>query len=79
MEVDFCWPELRLAVEIDSWKYHGTRTAHRRDRRRSTALQLAGWTVIRFTDHDIEFDRGYILATLIDAGVGLVPLARRGR
>jgi very-short-patch-repair endonuclease len=64
MEVDFCWPELRLAVEIDSWTYHGTRTAHRRDRRRTAALQLAGWTVLRFTDEDIELDPGYVVETL---------------
>ena len=69
MEVDFCWPERRLVVEIDSWKFHGGRTAHRRDRRRSTALLLVGWTVVRFTDEDVELDRDYILATLAKTGV----------
>jgi very-short-patch-repair endonuclease len=53
-----------VAVEIDSWKYHGTRTAYRRDRRRSTALQLAGWSIVRFTDVDIEHDRAYVVATV---------------
>jgi hypothetical protein len=64
MEVDAAWPELRLAVEIDSWKYHGTRTAYRRDRRRSALLTLAGWTVVRFTDADIEHDREYVARTV---------------
>jgi very-short-patch-repair endonuclease len=64
MEIDFTWPEHRVAVEIDSWKYHGTRTAYRRDRRRSTALQLAGWSIVRFTDVDIEHDRAYVVATV---------------
>jgi very-short-patch-repair endonuclease len=79
MEVDAAWPELRLAVEVDSWKYHGTRTAHRRDRRRTAALQLAGWTVLRFTDEDIELDPGYVVETLRRTMVGLIPPARRGR
>jgi very-short-patch-repair endonuclease len=78
MEVDASWPELRLAVEIDSWKYHGTRSAHGRDRRRSTALQLAGWTPVRLTDEDIELDRAYVVRTLTQTGVGLIPRARRG-
>jgi very-short-patch-repair endonuclease len=64
MEVDAAWPELRVAVEIDSWKYHGTRTAYQRDRRRSTTLQLAGWSLVRFTDVDIEHDRAYVVVTV---------------
>jgi hypothetical protein len=75
MEVDFCWPELRLVVEIDSWMYHGTRTAHRRDRRRSTTLQLARWNVVRFTGEDVELDRDYVGRTLQQMGVGLIRRA----
>ncbi len=47
--MDFAWPRIRLAVEADGWETHGTRTAFQRDRRRSAALALAGWTVLRFT------------------------------
>jgi very-short-patch-repair endonuclease len=78
MEVDASWPELRLAVEIDSWKYHGTRTAHRRDRRRTATLQLAGWTPLRFTDEDIELDPEYVARTL-RVSMGLTATARRAR
>ena len=31
-EVDFVWRAERLAVELDSWKFHGTRAAFERDR-----------------------------------------------
>jgi very-short-patch-repair endonuclease len=64
MEVDFCWPERRVAVETDGWEAHGTRTAFRRDRRRSAMLQLAGWTVLRFTYDDVVRDPGYVRTTL---------------
>ena len=27
LEVDFSWPRLRLAVELDGWAFHRTRAA----------------------------------------------------
>jgi hypothetical protein len=64
MEVDFCWPERRLVIETDGWETHGTRTAFRRDRRRTVALQLGGWTVVRFTYDDVAHEPGYVTRTL---------------
>jgi hypothetical protein len=81
MAIDFVWPELRLAVEIDSWRYHGTRAAFGRDRRRSARMQLAGWGLLRFTDWDVACDAGYVAdtcaAALARVGWIRVPQARR--
>jgi hypothetical protein len=63
MEIDFVWPEARVAVEIDSWRYHGTRVAFGRDRRRSARMQLAGWGLLRFTDSDVVGDPAYVAET----------------
>jgi very-short-patch-repair endonuclease len=52
--VDFIWPDERLVVEADGWRAHGTRHAFQRDRTTTNALQLAGYTVLRFTDDDLE-------------------------
>jgi predicted transcriptional regulator of viral defense system len=49
LEVDFCWPERRLIVEMDSFEFHGTRAAFERDRRRDLLLRAAGWTSLRIT------------------------------
>jgi hypothetical protein len=49
LEVDFCWPQHRLIVELDGWETHRTRAAFERDRRRDAALQAVGWRVLRFT------------------------------
>jgi very-short-patch-repair endonuclease len=51
--VDFIWHEHRLVVEVDSWKAHGTRHAFQRDRTTTNALQLAGYTVLRYTKDDL--------------------------
>jgi very-short-patch-repair endonuclease/predicted transcriptional regulator of viral defense system len=49
LEVDALWPEQRLIVEVDSWKFHKTRAAFERDRARDAALLVAGYRVVRVT------------------------------
>jgi very-short-patch-repair endonuclease/predicted transcriptional regulator of viral defense system len=53
MEVDACWPQQRVVVELDGWADHGTRDAFQRDRERGNALELAGWRLLRFTWADV--------------------------
>ena len=53
-EVDMCWPEAKLIVELDGHKFHSTRTAFERDRARDTTLQLAGYRVVRVTHHRLS-------------------------
>jgi very-short-patch-repair endonuclease/predicted transcriptional regulator of viral defense system len=53
--VDFLWPAERLVVEADSWQAHGTPDAFQRDRASTNALQLAGYTVLRFTSNDLKY------------------------
>ncbi len=52
-EVDFTWPDRRLAVETDSAGFHDTTRARRNDPTRDRALMLAGWRVARFTWWDV--------------------------
>lgn len=48
-EVDMLWRKEKVVVELDSWRFHGTRAAFERDRRRDVKLQLAGFRPTRFT------------------------------
>jgi very-short-patch-repair endonuclease len=48
-QVDFLWPQQRLAVETDGRDVHTTRKAFEHDRLRDQRLTLAGYTVVRFT------------------------------
>jgi very-short-patch-repair endonuclease len=51
--VDFLWPDDRLVVEVDGWAAHRTKVAFQRDRSTTNRLQLAGYTVLRFTWEDL--------------------------
>lgn len=52
--MDFVWPAERVVVETDGWEGHSTRSAFQADRSASNALQLAGWTILRFTHADLR-------------------------
>lgn len=54
--VDLAYPDLRIAIELDGWAHHGTRRAFDRDRERGNDLELAGWTVLRFTSRSTRDD-----------------------
>lgn len=47
--VDLGIEELRLAVEADSFEFHGGRENFHKDRRRYALLTAAGWIVLTFT------------------------------
>jgi very-short-patch-repair endonuclease len=47
--VDFVWCDLKLAVEVDGYRYHRAPHKFETDRERDVVLTAAGWTVLRFT------------------------------
>lgn len=51
--VDFAFPDICLAIEVDGYESHGSLGAFRHDRARQNELVAAGWTVLRFTWHDV--------------------------
>jgi hypothetical protein len=52
-EIDLAWPAHRLAVELDSKRYHGNPAAQAIDREKAAALRTAGWRVLRFSWTDV--------------------------
>lgn len=47
--IDFAYPELGIAIEVDGYGQRATRKAFESDTERQTVLALLGWTVLRFT------------------------------
>ncbi len=67
IEVDAYWPDLKLIVEIDSYAYHRSPAAFERDRQRDVQLTLAGHTVLRFTDRQLNLEPQAVVAALAAA------------
>jgi very-short-patch-repair endonuclease len=52
-KVDFAYPELKIAIEVDGYGPHSSLAAFQQDRTRQNDLVELGWTVLRFTWDDI--------------------------
>ncbi|HEX6589773.1 MAG TPA: type IV toxin-antitoxin system AbiEi family antitoxin domain-containing protein [Longimicrobiales bacterium] len=55
-EVDFLWPDHDLAVEVDGYRYHGSRVRFEADRQRATRLASLGIHVVPLTWRQIVDD-----------------------
>ena len=51
--VDFAYRELAVAIEVDGWASHSSPRALQSDLDRQNALVGLGWTVARYTWHDV--------------------------
>lgn len=51
---------LRLVLEADSFAWHGSRKALKRDCERYNALVIRGWTVLRFSYEHVMYDPDYV-------------------
>ena len=47
--LDFAYPEVRLAIEADSYLWHASREAWERDRQRNNELVALGWSFLPLT------------------------------
>jgi very-short-patch-repair endonuclease len=68
---DFAWPDQRLVVETDRYRYHSSRQGKRRDNRRDRQLTALGWRPVRFTYEEIAFEPAEVakeLAGLLSRG-----------
>jgi very-short-patch-repair endonuclease len=66
-EVDLLWQEAGLAVEVDGFAYHSTRTAFERDRLRDAELEAIGLRVVRVTWRQIAEEPHALVARLARA------------
>ncbi|HEX6585584.1 MAG TPA: type IV toxin-antitoxin system AbiEi family antitoxin domain-containing protein [Solirubrobacterales bacterium] len=62
--VDCRWPEHRLTVELDSYRYHHSRHAWEQDRRREREARARGDEFRRYTYGDVFDDPSFMLAEL---------------
>jgi very-short-patch-repair endonuclease len=65
--LDFAVVELRLAIEVDGYQFHSHFDVFQDDRVRANELHLAGWTVLRFTWHQVTNRPDYVIRILRQA------------
>ncbi len=53
--LDLAYPRQKIAIEYDGFKEHTTPQQFTKDRQRQNALVLAGWSVLRFSDADLDY------------------------
>ena len=63
--LDFGIPELKIGIEADGEVFHGSPDQIERDNARDAKLQQQGWTILRFTDKEIDNDGPKIARTLL--------------
>ncbi len=59
---------------MDGYAYHSSPEAFQRDRDRQNQLDALGWTVLRFTWHDVVHRPAAVAATIRDA-INRLPAA----
>ena len=72
-EIDFFWPDHDLAVEVDGYRYHGSRVRFESDRQRASRLAALGIQVVPLTWRQIVTDE---LATAVQLGQALARARR---
>ena len=63
--VDCRWPDRRLTVELDSYRYHSSRHAWEQDRLREREARARGDRIARFTYGDVYENPGPMLRELV--------------
>jgi very-short-patch-repair endonuclease len=66
-EVDFAYPEIKLAIEVDGFGVHGTPRAMAKDFVRQNGLVPYGWRVLRFTWRQVTREPGMVAGTIRSA------------
>ena len=64
--VDLFDPRLGIVIEAESFEFHGSLEAFRRDVRRYTECARRGLVVVRFTWHQVMHQPDYVRAALAD-------------
>jgi very-short-patch-repair endonuclease len=65
-EVDFLWPEERLIVELDGYRFHSGRTSFERDRRKTAELEDAGFRVLRLSWRQLAEQPTWVIARIAE-------------
>jgi very-short-patch-repair endonuclease len=70
--VDVVFPDAMLAIEVQSFRHHASRTDWARDQTKSVGLVAAGWRVFPVTLEDLRPERRARLVKMLRAALGSI-------
>lgn len=73
--LDFAYPHLRLAIEVDGWSAHFAPEQQRHDHRRGNALARAGWTVLHYGWWEVTYAAERVAAEIAETYTRLAAVA----
>lgn len=65
--VDFAYPQHRIAIEADGYRWHAGRARWVQDRARLTRLAAVGWRVVHVTWDQMRDDPDAVIAAIVSA------------
>ena len=75
IRIDIAYPPERLAIEVDSARWHSDSESYRRDRAKWNLLTALGWTLYILTDFDLHERPEFVAADVLSALVRLSQAA----
>jgi very-short-patch-repair endonuclease len=63
--IDFALPDIKVGIEVDGQLFHSTEKQVQEDEERDSRLSQDGWTILRFTDHEIESRMRGVVETIL--------------
>ncbi|HVV36073.1 MAG TPA: type IV toxin-antitoxin system AbiEi family antitoxin domain-containing protein [Acidimicrobiales bacterium] len=70
--LDFSWPDLLLAVEVEGWLYHSSLAAFQANKTRRNRLSVAGYLIVEYTWAHVTRTPAGVVAELKKAYAGRV-------
>jgi hypothetical protein len=71
--LDFVYPQHKVLIEVDGGRWHSGKQQASEDRRRDNAMNVRGWTVLRFTWEDVVHRTHYVVQH-VKRALGIVEL-----
>lgn len=68
--IDLAYPEIKLSIEADGYRYHSGRQAWQRDIERRTKLTSRGWRILHFSWDDVHQRPEHVAEEVARALVG---------
>lgn len=77
-KLDGAFPTIKLGVEADSESFHAEPTQIERDRRRDAELASQGWTILRFTEDELNERVDEVKAVVLNQARQIMSRMRGG-